>query len=48
MNFADVSKSILLYSCEFILSFDSDVIKVEEVIAGNIVETYCSKFWNKY
>ena len=33
-----------IQSCEFTLSFDPDVLKVEEVIAGNIIEHSVANF----
>ena len=43
ISFEGASK-IGVNSCEFILSFDPDVINVEEVIAGNIIEHSAASF----
>jgi len=43
VSFEGASKSGI-QSCEFTLSFDPDVLKVEEVIAGNIIEHSVANF----
>ena len=43
VSFKGASKSGV-QSCEFILSFDPDVIEVQEVIAGNIIEHTAASF----
>ena len=43
VSFKGASKSGV-QSCDFILSFDPDVLKVQEVIAGNIIEHSASSF----